>query len=219
MFIGHYAVALAAKKVAPKTSLGTFVLAAQFSDLLWPVFLLVGLEHVRIAPGITAFTPLDFYDYPYSHSLFAVFIWAFGLGGIYYLFSKAAKNATMIGICVVSHWLLDALTHRPDLPLLPGDKTLVGLGLWNYFIAAAAVELIFFSLGIVWYLRATVAIDKTGRYAFWALVVFLDGIWLINMLSPPPPDVNAIAIAGLSLWLIVPWAYWIDRHRRNAISE
>lgn len=215
MFIAHYAVALAAKKAAPQTALGTYVLAAQFLDLLWPLFLLAEVEHVRIAPGHTAFTPLDFYDYPYSHSLFAVLIWACGIGSIYYFFRKELRSATLLGVCVLSHWLLDVATHRPDLPLIPGGKALVGLGLWNYFHAAAFVELLLFVLGIMWYLRATAAIDKIGRYAFWALVVFLGGIWLINMFSPPPPDVNAIAVAGLSLWLLAPRAYWIDRHRRN----
>lgn len=219
MFIGHYAVALAAKKAAPQTSLGTFVLAAQFLDLLWPLFLLADIEHVRIAPGNTAFTPLDFYDYPYSHSLFAVLIWALGLGGIYYFFRKEIKGAMLLGACVLSHWLLDAVTHRPDLPLLPGGKTLVGFRLWNYFIASAVVELIIFSIAIMWYVRATTAIDRTGRYAFHALIAFLSLIWIMNMLGPPPPNVNAIAIAGLSLWLIVPWAYWIDRHRQNTVSE
>lgn len=219
MFLGHYAVALAAKKAAPKTSLGTFVLAAQFLDLLWPFLLLTEVEHVRIAPGLTAFTPLDFYDYPYSHSLFAVLIWAFGIGSIYYFLRRETRSAMLVGACVLSHWLLDAVTHRPDLPLIPGGKTLVGFGLWNYFIASAVVELILFSIGIMWYLRATAAADKIGRFAFWALIAFLGGIWVINMFSPPPPEVKAIAIAGLSLWLIVPWAYWIDRHRRNAVSE
>lgn len=218
MFIGHYAVALAAKKVAPKTSLGTFVLAAQFLDLLWPLFLIAGLEHVRIAPGITSFTPLDFYDYPYSHSLVAVGLWSCAIGGIYFFIRKQARSALLVGACVLSHWLLDAVTHRPDLPLIPGGKTMVGFGLWNSFSGSVVVELMLFTLGIIWYVRATEAKDRIGRHAFWAWIAFLGSIWVVNMFSPPPPDENAIAIGGLSLWLIVLWAYWLDHHRRSVMT-
>ena len=76
MFIGHFAVALGAKKVAPAVSLGTMFLAAQLADLLWPTFVLLGIERVEIAPGATAVTPLDFVSYPYSHSLLALALWS-----------------------------------------------------------------------------------------------------------------------------------------------
>src|SRR3989339_132004 len=122
MFIGHYAVALAAKKGAPKVSLGTLFIAAQLVDLLWPLFLLLGLEHVRIDPGNTAFTPLDFYDYPITHSLVGAVGWSMLLGGVYYGFRRERKSAVVIGLVVFSHWILDLITHRPDLPLgLGGD--------------------------------------------------------------------------------------------------
>jgi hypothetical protein len=219
MFIGHYAVALAAKKAAPKVSLGTLFLSAQFIDLLWPLFLLLGLEHVRIDPGNTAFTPLDFYDYPISHSLLAVIGWSLGVGLIYFIARRYTRGALILGACVVSHWLLDAVTHRPDLPLFPGGKTHIGLGLWNSFTASVVVEVTLFVVGIILYTRSTTARDRTGRYAFWALVIFLSIIWVSNMLSPPPPNETAIAIASLSLWLIVPWAYWIDRHRQIAADK
>ncbi|MDZ7289373.1 MAG: hypothetical protein ONB44_11285 [candidate division KSB1 bacterium] len=219
MFIGHYAVALAAKKAAPKVSLGTLILSAQFIDLLWPIFLLLGLEHVRIDPGNTAFTPLDFYDYPISHSLLAVMGWSLGVGLIYFIARRYARGAWILGACVVSHWLLDAVTHRPDLPLFPGGNTHIGLGLWNSFAASALVELVMFVAGIIMYARTTTALDRTGRYAFWALVIFLGLIWVSNMLSPPPPNETTIAIASLSLWVIVPWAYWIDRHRQIAADQ
>ena len=129
MFIGHYAVALGAKKAAPRVSLGTLLLASQFIDLLWPIFLLLGLEHVRIAPGNTVFTPLDFYDYPISHSLLAVLGWSVGFGLVYYAVRRSGRNALILGAIVLSHWVLDFISHRPDLPLIPGMETRVGLGL------------------------------------------------------------------------------------------
>ncbi len=69
MFLGHYAAAMGAKRVAPKVSLGTLVLAAQFADLLWPIFLLLGIERVKISPGLMARSSLDFVHYPITHSL------------------------------------------------------------------------------------------------------------------------------------------------------
>ncbi len=213
MFIGHYAIAFAAKKAAPKTSLGTLVLAAQFLDLLWPIFLLLGWEHVRIAPGNTVFTPLDFYDYPISHSLLAVLGWAIGLGAIYYFMRRDTRSAILLGACVLSHWVLDALTHRPDLPLVPGGTRHVGLGLWNHFGATVFVEALLFAIGVFIYARATIAVDRIGRFAFLGFVMFLGGIWLANIFGPPPPNVNAVAGAGLSLWLTVLWAHWCDQHR------
>ena len=215
MFIGHYAIALAAKKAAPKASLGALVLAAQFIDFLWPLFLLLGLEHVRIDPGNTAFTPLDFYDYPISHSLLAVLGWAIGFGLIYFFLRRETRGALVLSACVLSHWLLDALTHRPDLPLVPGGATLVGLGLWNHFAATVAVESALFLVGIFLYTRTALARDRLGRFAFWGLIIFLGGIWLANMFSPLPPSVTAIAVAALALWFTVPWAYWIDRHHQT----
>ena len=216
MFIGHFAVGLAAKKIAPKASLGTLFLSAQFIDLLWPIFLLIGLEHVRIDPGNTAFTPLDFYDYPISHSLLTVMGWAIGFGLVYLLISRYPKSAWVLALGVISHWLLDLVTHRPDLPLAPGSKTFVGLGLWNFYAASVLVELTLFVAGVIFYLRSTIAINRIGRYALWSLLAFLLIIWLTNMVSPPPPNEQAIAYASLLLWLVVPWAYWIDRHRRVA---
>jgi hypothetical protein len=213
MFIGHYAVGLAAKKMAPKTSLGLLFLSAQFIDLLWPIFLLLGWEHVRIDPGNTAFTPLDFYDYPISHSLLAVAGWAIGLGFVYYAIRRYQRGAWILAIGVLSHWLLDFISHRPDLPLAPGSTTLVGLGLWNSYAASILVELALFAAGIFLYLRTTVASDRIGRYAFWSLVGFLFLIWTANLFSPPPPNVQAIGISALALWVLIPWGFWINRHR------
>lgn len=213
MFVGHLAVALAAKKAAPKTSLGTLAIAVTFVDLLWPVFLLLGIEHVRIEPGNTAFTPLDFYDYPISHSLLTTIGWSIGFGLVYYILRRSAKSALILAGCVASHWVLDFISHRPDMPLMPGISKYVGLGLWNSVTATIIVEGAIFATGILIYLRSTTALDRTGRYAFWSFVVFLVLAWLGSAAGSPPPNVTALAIGALSAWLLIVWTYWIDRHR------
>jgi hypothetical protein len=214
MFIGHYAVGLAAKRLAPRTSLGTLFLSVQLADLLWPIFLLLGLEHVRIDPGNTVVTPLDFYDYPLTHSLAGALAWAALLGLGYYATRRNSRGAWVVGGCVFSHWVLDGIVHRPDLLLLPGGPTRVGLGLWNSLWGTVLVEGGIFVAAVVFYWRFTGAKDRVGRYAFWSLGVILAAIYAVNLTGPPPPSVRAIAIVGLAAWLFVPWGYWIDRHRR-----
>ena len=128
MFIGHFGVALAAKKVAPKTSLGTLILGAQFADLLWPILLLAGVEQVEIVPGITRVSPFDFTDYPISHSLLMLLVWSVVVGGIYYALRRYRRGALVIAAAVISHWILDFIVHSPDLPLRPGGELRLGLG-------------------------------------------------------------------------------------------
>jgi len=113
---------------------------------------------------------------------------------------------------VVSHWVLDWITHRPDMPLWPGGPK-VGLGLWSSVPATIVVEVALFVGCLVLYLRSTRARDRTGSIALWALVVFVALIYIANVVSPPPPGWQAVAYAGLAAWLFVPWGWWIDRHR------
>lgn len=218
MFIGHIAVAFAAKKAAPKVSLGTLTIAVQFVDLLWPLFLLMGVEHVRISPGNTAFTPLDFYDYPISHSLLTGIGWSLAFGLVYYAIRRSIKNACILAGCVISHWVLDAVSHRPDMPIMPGLNMYVGLGLWNSVPATMIVEGALFALGVYVYLRSTFPLDRTGKYALWSFIVFLLLAWIGNIMGGPPPNVTALAYGALSAWLLVLWAYWIDRHRNTKQS-
>ncbi|HKI02121.1 MAG TPA: hypothetical protein VKK31_09080 [Thermoanaerobaculia bacterium] len=221
MFVGHYAVGLAgrAKTTAPRISLGTWFLAVQFLDLLWPIFLLLGWEHVRIAPGITRLTPLDFYDYPISHSLAGALAWSvvFAIG--YLILGRGGagprerrRGALLLGAGVFSHWLLDFLTHRPDLPILPRGPY-VGLGLWNVPAVAIALEAVLYGLGAFLYVRATTARDAAGRWGLWILLAILPVFWLAAVFGPPPPDERTLAGSALVLWLIAPWAWWVDRHR------
>ena len=213
MFIGHFAIALGAKKSAKKVSLGTLVIAVQFLDLLWPLLLIFGVEHFRIVPGITASSPFDFYDYPISHSLLMSIVWGLLIGGLYYIVRRNTQGAMIIAACVVSHWILDFLTHRPDMPLTPGATSYIGLGLWNSVPATVIVEAILFLVGIILYVRTTKAVDAVGKYAFWLFVGFLAIMYALSIGSVPPNEAS-IGWGGLSMWLFVPWGYWIDRHRR-----
>lgn len=215
MLIGHVAVALGAKKAAPRTSLGTLLLAAQWSDLLWPIFLAFGLENVRIVPGITAVSPLDFTRYPFTHSLLADFGWALILAGIYLVFKKNRRGAFVIWACVMSHWVLDYIVHRPDLPLYPGSR-LFGMGLWNSVAGTLLIEGGLFVIGVIIYSRTTRALDRIGGYAYRTFVLFLVLIYLASIMGPPPTSVRSIEIAGLLSWFFVAWAYWIDQHRTTA---
>jgi len=213
MFIGHFGIGMGAKKTVPKASLGTLFLAAQLLDLLWPTFLLLGWEHFKIEPGNTKMTPLNFTDYPLSHSLLMALVWGALFAFIYFLIKKRKREAIVLGLLVVSHWVLDLLVHRPDLPLYPGHSPLVGFGLWNFVPAAIFIEGLIFVLGVYFYVRSTQAKDKVGSIGFWALVVFLVVTYAGNVFGPPPTDPAAIAWVGESQWLIVLWGYWVDRHR------
>lgn len=214
MFVGHFGLGFAAKKAAPRASLGTLFLATQFVDLLWPILLLLGLERVEIVPGITAVTPLDFIHYPISHSLVTGVLWAALFAGVYFLLRRYPKGAWICGLLVVSHWLLDLLTHRPDLPLVPGGEARLGLGLWSSTTGTLVVELTIFVVGVWLYVRATRALDRVGSLGLWSLVGFLLIVYVGNLTGPPPPSVTAIAWLGQAQWLIILWGYWVDRHRQ-----
>lgn len=216
MFLGHYAVAFALKRAAPKTSLGTLFVAAQLVDLAWPAFLLLGLETVRVDPGNTAFTPLDFVHYPWTHSLLFALLWSAAAGGLYLWRRPGAHRAALVvAAAVASHWLLDFLTHRPDLPLAPGGPK-VGLGLWNHRAETLALETVMFAVGLGLYRSGFPEKDAAGRYGLMTLALVLVGIYAANAFGPPPPSEGAIGAAGLLLWLFVPWAAWVDRHRAPA---
>jgi hypothetical protein len=213
MFIGHFAVGLGAKSLTPKVSLGTLFLSVQLVDLMWPTMLLLGVEHVKIAPGITAVTPLDFVHYPVTHSLLMVLVWGALFGLIYWFIKKDTRAAIILGSLVLSHWLLDLIAHRPDLPLYPGGDARLGFGLWNSWAGTIIVESLLFVAGLYYYLKTTKAKDRIGTYAFWGLAAFMAVTYVANLMGPPPPNEAAIAWAGHAQWLLVLWAYWLDSHR------
>lgn len=216
MFIAHFGAGFGAKPFAPRVSLGTLFLAAQFIDLLWPTLLLLGWERVRIEPGATVVTPLLFEHYPISHSLLAVLGWAVLIAAIHFWLKREMRNALILGVLVISHWLLDAIVHRPDLPLAPGSSTLVGLNAWSSLPLTLLLEGTLFAAGVWLYARATVALDTAGRWGFYGLVVFLLLVYAGNLFGEPPPNAQAIAWVGEAQWLLVLWAYWLDKHRHAA---
>ena len=213
MFIGHFAVALAAKRAAPQVSLGTLFMACQLADLVWPTLVLLGVETFRIAPGITAVTPLDFLHYPYSHSLLALAGWGLALGAFHFFLNRQPRAAAVLLAVVLSHWLLDYASHRPDLPLTIGGAERLGLGLWHSVPATLVVEGALFGAGVWLYARATRPVDRVGRWSFVGLLAFLLVIYVANLFGPPPPSVAAVAWSAQAIWLLVAWGYWIDRHR------
>jgi len=213
MFVGHMAVGFASKGMAPRASLGVLMAAPLALDLLWPIFLLTGLEQVRIDPGNTVFTPLDFVSYPYSHSLVMAIGWGLLFAGAYWGVTKYAAGAAAVGIGVVSHWILDWFTHRPDLPVYPGGTARYGLGLWNSMAGTLAVELAMFAAGVWIYASATRSRDRAGSHGFWAFVVFAIVAYLGNAFGPPPPSAGFLAWFSLGIWLIPLWSWWFDRHR------
>jgi len=213
MFLGHFGVGFGGKAVAPKTSLGTLFLAAQLLDLAWPTMLATGLERVEIRPGTTTVTPLDFVAYPWTHSLALVLVWSILFAAVYFVARRYPRGAAVTGALVASHWLLDVLVHRPDLPLWPGGGPSVGLEAWASLPATLVLELGIFGAGFALYLRATRADDRLGTALAWTLALFLAAIYAANLFGPPPPSVDAIAWAGQAQWLLVLLGYWTDRHR------
>lgn len=218
MFIGHTAVALGAKPLAPRASFGLLLMAAMWLDLVWPVFVLLGIERVRVDPGNTALTPLDFEWYPWTHSLVTATLWGLLFAAVSFAALRRWRPAAVLGVLVLSHWVLDAVTHRPDLPLWPGSPIEVGLGLWHSIPATIVVESLLFAVGATVYVRSTRRRDRTGLWALWAFLSFSCVIYLANIFGPPPPSARAVGWGALAGWLLPLWAWWIDRHR-EAIVE
>jgi hypothetical protein len=218
MFVGHLALALGVKAAEPRVPLGAAVAAAFGLDLLWPIFLLLGVETVRIHVGDTAFTNLAFESYPWSHSLLVVLGWS-GLAGCLARMAYGSWGVgSLVGALVLSHWVLDFVTHRPDLPLWPGGPV-AGLGLWNSIAGAILVEGALLAGGLWLYARSSSARDRTGVWALVALVLFTGILWVTQPWSPPPPSANAVAWGALVLWLLPPWARWIEAHRVNGARK
>ncbi len=215
MFIGHYALALAAKRAAPRTSLGTLFLAAQLADMLWPVFLILGWEQAHFVPGPNPFLTLWLDSIPISHSLLTLIAWGVLFAVVYRMRTGDAKGAIVVALAVVSHWLLDFVTHRPDMPLYPGGPRL-GLGLWNSVAGTVTIEAVMFAAGTWIYMKTTRARDAVGRYGLGALLALLGLSYAGSLLSGAPPSMRAIAIGGIIFgWLFVWWAAWGDRHRES----
>jgi hypothetical protein len=214
MFIGHFALAFGAKKYAPQVSLGILFLACQLADIIWPNLVLLGLEVVEVDPGNTVMTPLNFLYYPFSHSLVALIIWSAIFAVLYSFLTHSGKRvAIVIAMLVLSHWVLDLLTHRPDMPITLNDPSPLGFGLWNFPFVAVPLELLLFGAGIWLYTRHTKAINHQGSIGLWALILFLLVIYAANLFGPPPPSSTAVAWSVQALWLLIVWGFWVDHNR------
>jgi len=213
LFLGHFAIAYAAKRLVPRASLGTLFAAAQLPDIVWPVLVAAGVEKATIAPGDTAFTPLRFDSYPISHSLVMVAAWGAAFGAVHFWSRRRPLDAVVLAGLAVSHWLLDFASHRPDVPLWPGGPKL-GLGLWNSVAGTIVVELALFAAGLWLALSATRGRDRVGRWGFAGLAALLLLIYAADATSPPPPSMEAVAVVGVAGGIaLVALAAWIDRHR------
>lgn len=215
MFIGHFGAGFTGKKFSKTASLGTYFMAAQWIDLIWPILLLLGIEKAEIKPGVTSVTPLDFTYYPFTHSLFGVIAWAVLFGMAYFLIKKNSRTAIILGLLVISHWFLDLLVHIPDLPIFPGFNLKVGFGLWNSFALTVIVEGLVFAVGAYLYFKVTKPKNKIGTYTLIGLIVFLVAMYISNLFGPPPPSMEMVGIVGNAQWLIILLAYWIDKNRET----
>lgn len=213
MFLGHFGLAFAAKRAAPRASLGMLLVGAQLADLVWPVLLLAGVEQVRIQQGATPFLDPVFVAYPYSHSLLTQCVFGALLATVYFAIRRNTRGALIVGLLVPSHWLLDWLVHVPDLPLLPGDVAMHGLGIWQSVPLTLACEFALFGAGLGVYMATTRALDRTGHWALVSFVTLLVLLYISTILSGPPPSANVLAWSALSLWLLPLWLHWADRHR------
>ena len=219
MFLGHYALAFGAKRMAPAVSLGTLFMACQFADLLWPTLVMLGIEIVEIDPGNTLVTPLNFVKYPYSHSLVMLLVWAMVFALLYFAIRRGRAGAITVGVLVLSHYLLDVITHRPDMPVTIDGATRLGMGLWNYPGTTLATESAMFIIGATMYASVTRERDRIGKLGLSTLVATLVAIYFAALWGPPPPNSQSVAIAGHLSWLFVLWAYWVDRHRQPRVRR
>ncbi len=217
MLLGHYGVALALKRAEPKLSLGTLFLGTQLLDLLWGIFLLLGWEQARIVPVYTLVTPLEFLQYPISHSLVGAICWSLVAAGVYYSWptrdvTRHWQAAVVVGIVVLSHYPLDVLTHVPDLPLAGSDSPKLGLGLWNYPAATLLAELGFLAAGLAIYFRYRSHRHPVRIVRLAVLMLVLVGTYFASRFGPLPPDMLTVAVSDIVFVVAVAaLAAWADR--------
>jgi hypothetical protein len=214
VFVGHYSVSFAAKRYDPSLPLWLLFLAVQFLDVLWAPLILLGIEHVRIVPGITRSNPLDLYYMPFTHSLVAAVLWSVAIAGMFKVLVPRARpiSAVVLGSAVFSHWLLDLLVHRPDLPLYD-DTAKVGLGLWNFPALAFVLEGALLFGGIALCIRSG-AVRPASVTIFGGVML---GIQAYLFFGPPP--VSAHAAAATALIAYVGFAALIHVIRRGPTRE
>lgn len=216
MGVGHLAVGFASKRLAPRTNLAWLMMAPIFVDLLWGVFVFTGIEKAKITPGITKAIPIDLEWIPISHSLVMVIAWALLVAGAYFVSQKDRTAALVLFFGVISHWVLDWIAHRPDMPIgFSGPK--VGLGLWNYPLAAFSVEAAMLAAGAFLYVSSTRPRSQRGKISLAILLAVLFAFNAGAYFAPPPGDIRFMAAGNLSLFILL-WVCWrIDRAREPAV--
>jgi hypothetical protein len=200
MFVGHYGVSFAAKRVAPTIPLWALFIAVQLLDVIWAPCILLGIEKVRIVPGITASNPLDLYYMPYTHSLLAALLWSAAAFVVYRRFATRGlveMAAFVVALAVLSHWILDFLVHRPDLPLYDNTAK-VGLGLWNVPAVAFALEtaLLF---GGMWLYFGTGSVPRLRMVVFGLVMLAIQAHVFFG---PPPVSDRAAAWTALAVYAL-----------------
>jgi len=217
MFVGHYSVSYAGKRVTPSVPLWVLFLSVQFLDVLWGFFVLLGVERVRIVPGITATNPLDLYFMPYTHSLIGALAWSVVAALLYRAWrgrTTGDKGPFMVAAAVFSHWPLDLLVHRPDLPLI-GDRFKVGLGLWNMPALAFTLEAAFLAIGFSLYLRSTRPIASAATAGPIVFVLLMLAVQAVTFFGAPPASSTAAAITALAAYAtLAAVAGWLDGRRQ-----
>jgi len=218
MLAGHLAVGMVAKRIEPKISLGTWTLAALLSDLFVFPLLIAGVEHFDTVPGAAVNRTVG-RDIVYSHGLVSNVIWAALFATIYFLRRRYPRGALLLFAVVLSHWLLDFISHRPDMRLAPGTQQVFGLGLWNSLPATLLVEGGFWLLAVIIYARATRPARRAGSYAFWIGVALVTLVWRGNISGGMDPNPIKAGIGGLIMFsLLIAWAYWINRLRPTKLE-
>ena len=216
MFIGHYGVALAASAHRKAPRLGVLIAASQLVDIGFFTLMLAGVERMRLVPGATVMNPMDLYFMPYTHSLLGSVLWALGFGLLVGTLMRSPRSGVIAGAVVLSHWLLDLLTHRPDLGLV-GDSHKVGLGLWNHPAVAMPLELALIGLGFLLYARATRPRLPSGRWSLWVFAAVLLVMQAINWFGPQPTRVDAaLPLQALAAYAIaIALGLWVGSTRER----
>lgn len=215
MLVGHFAAALLAQRAEPRLSLGTAVVAATFADLLVFALVIAGVEQIEIVRG--RFGAANYFraiDIGWSHSLAMGLVWAVVLGGAHRAQHGRSRTALILGAAVLSHWFLDAASHPPHLPLVPGLDGRIGLGLWTSVPATLLIEGGLWAAAVVLYLRATRSVTSAGRYVFWGGIIVLTLSWYNNIAGGAPSRPADAPTASLIFFLLaVGWGYWMNRAR------
>jgi hypothetical protein len=203
MFVGHYGVSLAAKRLRPSVPLWVWFIASQWMDVVWSILVLLGIERVRIVPGFTQANAYDLYYMPYTHSLDGSIVLSVALGAVVSLFvsKKRASTFLLVAAASFSHWVLDLVVHVPDLPLYDNSDK-VGFGLWRHVMVSFPLELILLGLGAWFYARRIAFVRTSGRYVLCGFVALLAAAQVYLNFGPPPSSPQAMGVMTITIYAV-----------------